>query len=77
VRAYVLIETTMGRAAAVAAALPGLVGNGVTLTSAEVVTGPYDLIAQVESDDLDAIAQFVGNRIQAIDGVQRTVTCVS
>jgi DNA-binding Lrp family transcriptional regulator len=77
VRAYVLIETTMGRAAAVAAALPALDGNGVTLTSAEVVTGPYDLIAHVESNDLDAIARFVGNRIQSIEGVQRTVTCVS
>ena len=67
----------MGRAAAVAAALPSLASNGVTLTSAEVVTGPYDLIAQVESNDLDALAQFVGNRIQSIEGVQRTVTCVS
>jgi uncharacterized protein with GYD domain len=67
----------MGRAAAVAAALPDIVFDGVTLTSSEVVTGPYDLIAQIESDDLDALARFVSTGIQGIEGVQRTVTCVS
>jgi DNA-binding Lrp family transcriptional regulator len=77
VRAYVLIETSMGRASAVARALRSLNVHGVTLTSADVVTGPYDLIAQVESNDLDALAQFVGTGIQGIEGVQRTVTCVS
>jgi DNA-binding Lrp family transcriptional regulator len=77
VRAYVLIETTMGRAAAVARALPGVTSESVQLISAEVVTGPYDLIAQIESDDLDAVARFVSYGIQGIDGVQRTVTCVS
>jgi DNA-binding Lrp family transcriptional regulator len=76
-RAYVLIETSMGRAAAVASELPGLMFPGVTLTSSDVVTGPYDLIALVESNDLDALAQFVGTGIQSIQGVQRTVTCVS
>jgi DNA-binding Lrp family transcriptional regulator len=76
-RAYVLIETAMGRAAAVARELPALKFTGVTLTSSDVVTGPYDLIALVESNDLDALAQFVGTGIQGIEGVQRTVTCVS
>jgi uncharacterized protein with GYD domain len=76
-RAYVLIETAMGRAAAVSQELPTIALSGVRLTSSDIVTGPYDLIAQVESDDLDALARFVSNGIQGIDGVQRTVTCVS
>ena len=67
----------MGRAAAVAGALPSLNFDRVTLTSSDVVTGPYDLIAQIESDDLDALARYVSNGIQGIEGVQRTVTCVS
>jgi DNA-binding Lrp family transcriptional regulator len=76
-RAYVLIETEMGCTAAVARELPSLTFAGVTLTSSDVVTGPYDLIALVESKDLDALAQFVGTGIQGIEGVQRTVTCVA
>jgi DNA-binding Lrp family transcriptional regulator len=42
-----------------------------------VVTGPYDSIVVLEANDLDQLARFVTDKIQAINGVQRTLTCVA
>ena len=46
VQAYILIQTEVGRAAAVATAIAAI--PGVAL--AEDVTGPYDCIARVEAE---------------------------
>ena len=76
-RAYVLVEAAMGKADSVAAGVKSLEGGTVRLVSADVVTGPFDVIVRVETDDLDVLARWVTERIQAIDGVQRTITCVA
>ena len=71
VTAYVLILTEVGKAAAVAAdaaAVPGV-------EAAEDVTGPYDVIVRAQAGDIDELGRMVVARIQAIDGVDRTVTC--
>jgi DNA-binding Lrp family transcriptional regulator len=49
----------------------------VRLVSADVVTGPFDVIVRVEANDLDQLAGWVTDKIQAIDGVQRTITCIA
>ncbi|HVL85881.1 MAG TPA: Lrp/AsnC ligand binding domain-containing protein [Pseudonocardia sp.] len=72
VRAYVLVQTEIGMAGAVAAEIAGIPG----VTEAEDITGPYDVIARVEADALDTIAQIVGGpQFRAIKGIARTVTC--
>jgi DNA-binding Lrp family transcriptional regulator len=44
--------------------------------SVHLVTGPYDIIALVEGKDPAAIGKLVMAKIQAVDGVGRTITCV-
>jgi DNA-binding Lrp family transcriptional regulator len=46
------------------------------VTSAHLITGPYDIIALVEEKDPTAIGRLVMTKIQAVDGVGRTITCV-
>jgi DNA-binding Lrp family transcriptional regulator len=69
--AYVLILTEVGKVAHVAQALRDLDGVQV----AEDVTGPYDIIARVQVSGLDQLGRLVAFRLQAVDGVTRTLTC--
>jgi DNA-binding Lrp family transcriptional regulator len=69
--AYVLILTEIGKVAHVAQALRDL--DGVQL--AEDITGPYDIIARVQASGLDQLGRLVACRLQAVDGVTRTLTC--
>ncbi len=71
VQAYILIQTDVGRAAAVAATIADI--EGVVL--AEDVTGPYDVIARVEAATVDELGKLVISRIQDTDGITRTLTC--
>jgi uncharacterized protein with GYD domain len=49
VRAYVLIEADQTRVKEIKETLPEIELDGSRVTSVQVVTGPYDLIATVES----------------------------
>jgi DNA-binding Lrp family transcriptional regulator len=69
--AYVLIETEVGKVAHVAQALSNLDGVQV----AEDLTGPYDVIARIQAPSLNQLGRLVVSRIQAVDGVTRTLTC--
>ena len=60
VQAYILIQTEVGRAAAVASEVAGIDG----VTRAEDVTGPYDVIVHVEAADVD-VARREGHRRRA------------
>jgi DNA-binding Lrp family transcriptional regulator len=71
VEAYVLIQTEVGKAAQVAAAVKGIPG----VKSAEAVTGPYDAIVHAGADDVDSLGKLVVARIQAVEGITRTLTC--
>ncbi|MGL5865127.1 MAG: Lrp/AsnC ligand binding domain-containing protein [Dermatophilaceae bacterium] len=71
VQAYILIQTDVGRAASVAQTIAGI--EGVAL--AEDVTGPYDVIARVESDTVDELGKLVIAKIQDVEGITRTLTC--
>ena len=44
---------------------------------AHAVTGPYDIIAYVEADNIRALGQAVTNGIRPIEGIKETNTCVS
>ena len=72
-RAYILIETVVGNLRRVASDL----GNLPEVTSVDTVTGPYDVIAVVDAPDLNAVGDLVTSRVHTINGVVRTVTCLS
>jgi len=71
IAAYILIQTEVGKAAIVAAALRDLPGVSETAS----VTGPYDVIARAEVRDIDELGKLVASRVQALDGVTRTISC--
>ncbi len=71
VNAYILIQTEVGKAAAVAREISGLPG----VTSAEDVTGPYDVIVRAEATTVDELGKLVVARVQGVDGITRTLTC--
>ena len=68
-KAYVLIETAAGKTKNVKKALAKIKNPRATVAAMDAVTGPYDFIAVVDGQSLDAIG--------VIDGVTRTTTCVA
>jgi len=77
VRGYVLIETDVGKAKAVGAAITQLSYPGARVAAVDTVTGPYDVIVQLEADDLDRLGNAITDAIQKVAGVQRTTTCLA
>ena len=71
VKAYILVQTNVGKAAEVAAAIAGITG----VVSAEDVTGPYDVIVTAEAPSVDDLGKLVIARVQNVPGITRTVTC--
>lgn len=71
-KAYILIETQVGKSREVMTALRAMHG----VTSAELVTGTYDIIALVEAPDMASMADLVTGMVQGVPGVMRTITCV-
>ena len=45
------------------------------VTKAEDVTGPYDVIVRAEAKNVDELGKLVVARIQAVEGITRTLTC--
>jgi len=71
VQAYILIQTEVGKASAVAeliAEIPGVI-------QAEDVTGPYDVIVRAQADTVDDLGRLVVAKVQQVDGITRTLTC--
>ncbi len=75
-RAYVLIESAVGKAKVVGEGVQKLVVKDAKVLSVDAVTGPFDVIALLESDDLDKLGRAITDGIQQVDGVQRTTTCL-
>lgn len=71
VHAYILIQTEVSKAAAVAAKISGIPG----VASSEDVTGPYDVIVRAEAETMDQLGQFVVAKVQNVEGITRTLTC--
>lgn len=71
VQAYVLVQTEVGKAGPVAAAIGKLDG----VVAAEDVTGPYDVIVRVEAGSVEELGPLVMSKIQGVPGITRTVTC--
>ena len=72
-KAFVLIETAVGRSKEVVNALSKLKG----VASVDTVTGPYDVIAVLHGDTLNDIGDLVTGKVHPIPGISRTVTCLA
>ena len=72
-KAFVLIETMVGRNKEVVTALKQLDG----VNSVDTVTGPYDIITIIEGETLNTIGDLVTAKIHPIAGISRTVTCLA
>ena len=72
-RAYILIETTVGKTHDVSEALKNL----PTMKKVDTVTGPFDIIAVAEADDLPGIGDLIANGMHSVPGIVKTVTCLS
>jgi DNA-binding Lrp family transcriptional regulator len=71
VTAYILIQAEVGKAGQVAQAIGGIDG----VQRAEDVAGAYDVIVRAEARNLDELGKLVVARVQAVDGITRTLTC--
>ena len=71
VQAYILIQTEVGRAREVAAAIDGV--NGIVRVDA--VTGPYDVVVLAESNSVDELGKMIVSAVQMVPGITRTLTC--
>jgi hypothetical protein len=71
VQAYVLIQARVGMTSRVGKAVTTIQG----VRYADVVTGPYEVVARVEATTIDRLGRLVVSKIQAIEGVARTLAC--
>jgi DNA-binding Lrp family transcriptional regulator len=72
-KAFILIETAVGKSKEVIVSLEKLPG----VKSVDAVTGPYDIIVVAESSDLNNIGDLVSRGIHPLAGITRTVTCLT
>ncbi len=72
-KAFVLIETAVGKTKDVVASLNKVDG----VSSVDVVTGPYDIITVIEAADLSSVGDTVTGSVHTIGGIVRTVTCLA
>jgi DNA-binding Lrp family transcriptional regulator len=71
VTAYILIQTEVGKAGEVAKAILDV----ERVSTAVGVTGPYDVIAEADADNIDDLGKLVVARIHTVRGITRTLTC--
>jgi len=71
-KAFILIETSVGKTREVARSLQKVSG----IVSVDIATGPYDIIAVLEAPDITSIGDLVTEQVH-FSGVVRTVTCIS
>ena len=65
------MQTEVGKSAQVAKDIVKIEG----VQQAEDVTSPYDVIARAEVRNLNELGKLVVARVQAVDGITRTLTC--
>ncbi len=70
--AYILIKTMAGEVENVLGGIKKVKG----VKGADPVTGPFDIIAQVEAQNIDELAKVVVTKIRKLKGVIDTITCI-
>lgn len=72
-RAYILVEAAVGRAAYVAEELKKI----DQMEQVDMVTGPFDIIAVVEADNLMDIGNVVSAKMHNVSGIVKTITSLA
>lgn len=72
-RAYILIETAVGKTSEVSDSLKEM----SMMKAVDTVTGPFDIIAIAEADDLPSIGDLISDGMHSVPGIVKTVTCLS
>ena len=72
-RAYVLIESSVGKTRDIVKALKSAGG----IKQVDMVTGPFDIIAIVEANDLNSVGDLITSNIHSVAGIVRTTTCLA
>jgi DNA-binding Lrp family transcriptional regulator len=72
VQAYILIDTSPGKAKEVALKLRQVPG----VAAAHSVTGPHDIIAEISAPDVSALGELIVQKIQSVVGVNRSLTSI-
>ena len=72
VEAYVMILTAAGTARSLLSEIKDIEG----VRRANIVAGEYDIIADVEAESSQQLLSLVTEKIQTLDGVGRTRTCI-
>ena len=72
-RSYLLVETSVGKTRDVVSGLRTVKG----ISFVDMVTGPYDIIAVLETKDLNEVGNLVTEHVHVIPGILRTITCLA
>jgi len=72
-KAYVLISTTAEKTGSVVQNLRKMPG----VLSADLVTGPFDVVAVVQGGDANAVGKLILNDIRGLPGISSTLTCLT
>ena len=72
VKAYVLIEAQVGKIKQVVEVIRNIQG----VASVDVVTGPYDAIAVIQTETLNNFENLVVEKVLLLAGISRTVICI-
>ena len=72
-RAYILVETAVGSTADVAKELKKI----DNMEQVDMVTGPFDIIAVVDADNLMDIGSIVSTKMHKVSGIVKTITSLS
>ena len=73
VKAYVLIEVQVAKIKQVVEVIHNIQG----VASVDVVTGPYDAIAVIQTETLNDIGELIVAKVHPVAGISRTVTCIA
>ncbi len=77
VHGWLLVQTDIGHARTVCDHIAVMAYPGARVIQADTVTGPYDIIARIEADDLDTLSSAAESAANAVGGVQHVITCLT
>lgn len=72
-KAYVLLNIRAGEVPQVLRLLAMVSG----VRESHMTFGPYDAVAVLEANDVNAIGKIISNEIQPIPGILETLTCLA
>ena len=71
-KAYILIHALPGKAGGLVQRVRGVRG----ITTADAVTGDYDVIASCEVADVKALGDLILDGLHRVEGIEKTSTCI-